>query len=163
MPHSLQSQYLNELIICTDFIQPFIQICMTTQPLPTPAGTPAFFSQGSVPNSVQTTHGTQANNEDVVINKAIFIWTAQDIKLQFWQLATVCTFLILWVPHTRPQGPFCRTAEYSQLFFKMLAAQPANWYSLKELVALGAKTPQDPVLHLLLLPCLAKGKSSSPF
>lgn len=28
MPHGLQSQYLNELIICTAFTQPFIQICI---------------------------------------------------------------------------------------------------------------------------------------
>lgn len=51
-----------------------------------------FFPQDPVPYSVQRTHDTQANNEDVVINKAIFIWLAFNIKPQFGQVATVCTF-----------------------------------------------------------------------
>lgn len=115
-----------------------------------------FFSQHLVPYPVQRTHDTPANNEGTVINKAIFIWSELNIKPQFCQEATVCTFLILWVPKTRPQGPFCRAAEHSQLFAKMLAAQPANWYNLQDSIALRAKRSQALTLHLLLLPRVVK-------
>lgn len=46
-----------------------------------------FFSQDPVPYSVQRTHDTQADNEDVVINKAVFIWSELNIKPQIWQEA----------------------------------------------------------------------------
>lgn len=48
-----------------------------------------FFSQDPIPYSVQRTHDTRANNEDAVINKAIFVWSELNIKPQFWQEATV--------------------------------------------------------------------------
>lgn len=45
----------------------------------------------------------------------------------------------------------------------MLAALPANWYSLEGSVAPRAKRPQALVLHLLLLPRVAKWEVSFPF
>lgn len=140
---------------CPTFIQPLAWMQHSTA-YAHPPKLYFFFSQDPVPYSLQRTHDTQANNEDVVINEDVFIWSELNIKPQFWQEATVCTLLILRVPSTRPQGPFCRTAEHSQLFSKMLAAQPANWYNLKDSIALRSKRSQALVLHLLLLPCVAK-------